>query len=229
MGRDVPDRDAVAQDQVGNRDDAARRMPDLGAVPAFPRDLETGFVAELVRPALGVGHVDDVVPAVLDLFAEGRGADDAGGNLDEPELVLALRVEQDRAVQPAGVGAVVLDQRGRLGVDRRVDVVAEGEPDLVVPVHRRRVHPGQHARSELDELLRLVEVGFAQPRELEAVGVVAVGAGKVFVVLTDHRDGPVADAELRDDWFVGARHGGGERGEQEQNPRQGGHADSHRP
>jgi hypothetical protein len=96
-----------------------------------------------------------------------------------------------------------------------------------VPVDVLGIHPRDEAGGELHELLRLVEVRFAEPYELEAVGVVAVGAGEVLVVLGDDRERAVPDLEFRQQGIVGCERAGAEQ--QEQREAAHGQTDSQRP
>ena len=196
MGGHVAQRDAVAEHQVNPEQGTGGFRPLPGAVAAFPRQLQAGFVIELIGPAPGVGHMDDVVPGILDPLTKRHRPDHAGGEFDQPELVVELGVEQDRAVEPRGVGPVTRDERGRRRVRRRVDVVAEGEAGLVVPINMLGIHPRDEASGGLHKLAGLVQVGLAQPRELEPVGVVTIGAREVFVILADNREAAVLDLKL---------------------------------
>ena len=215
VGADVSEREAVASEEVGGK---IRRGPEVEAeqaVAAFPAEDEAGFVVELVIPAVGVGDADDVVKTVLRLSAECGAADHAEGEFEGAEgfAVERFGLEVDRGVEPAGVGAVVGVGRDEIGVSRGVDVLSEGDAGFVVEARGVVTERGDVARDVADEVGRFVEAGGAEEGELEAVGVVAVGAGEVFVVLGDEGEGAGAKeifvAGLR---FLGSGRVGGESG-----------------
>src|SRR5581483_9984157 len=95
-------------------------------------ELHARLVTQLVRPALGMRHVNDVVKAVLNLAPKRGGADHAEVELDDLKLRGFLPLERHRAVKPRGIRPVMRIGNGNVDFRRRVDILAEriGELEL---------------------------------------------------------------------------------------------------
>ncbi len=190
VGEDVAQREARVGDEVGSPAGAVAVGGE--AVAPLVDEVHAGLVADLVVPAEGAVHVDDVVETVLEFLAEGGGADDAEVEFEDVEPGGAARavggaddVQGDAAVEPGGVGAVVGLVGGGPGIDGGVDVLADGEADAVGAAGGHEFAEGFGEKSGGGEDVLAPEVGEVAGEEgdLEAVGVGLVGAGEVFVVL----------------------------------------------
>jgi len=181
-----------------------------GAVFAFVGELEAGLVVELVGPAIGVRGADQVVKIVLRLPAERAGADQARGDFEGVEPAdrpraggenprCAVDLERRAGVEPRGVGAVAGQIGRRVGVGRGVEILTEREAELVVAARRHELAEGagellERGRHRL--IGETLQVG-GEEGEFETVGVVAIGAGEIFVVLRVESDGPEAEPRRR--------------------------------
>ena len=157
---------------------------------------------DLVVPAVGGGGTDQVMEAILHLAPERIRTNHAKGEFQRVEQRKevgaggggtggAVTLEAGAEVKPGGVRAVHGKARSRVRVAWRVDVLPNGQTELVIAVSGNQrveqagdlLHGVRHRRSD-----KIAQVG-RKEGELEAVCVVFVRAGEVFVVLGVHAHG----------------------------------------
>src|SRR5690606_8753988 len=114
------------------------------------------------------------------VFGERGGTDDAGLDRDDVGAGGGFADKGQLDVAPAGVGAVVGVGIGEVGFPRGVDVLADGEAEVLLGVGV--VDTGKGVEKALPPAVpAAVGEVVGEPGEVAAVGVVAVGAAKVVV------------------------------------------------
>src|SRR5690606_21172509 len=122
-----------------------RQVTELDVPDIAPSTLviqyDAWLILELVVPALGDLYADELVVLDLSLVGQRSGADHAHVQLQVIEAFTVLRDEADAAVQPAGIGAVVLDERALLDALGGEDFLTEAVGDAKVAVVGKQRQP----------------------------------------------------------------------------------------
>ena len=140
---------------------------------AFIHEIEAEFVAELIIPTARPLVVEPFVHDTLHVLRVGMTADQAELNRDDVHHRLGFAHEREFQITPTRVGAVGRIRRNLADILRRVDILTEGETEILL--RARPVDEGQRFGEPFAPagLAPRLKVG-RKPGEFEPVGVVAI-------------------------------------------------------
>ena len=170
------------------RDDVVAEAGGIGAAQdaalVLINNRDAGLVVQLIVPAPGFVEAAQIMHKGLRLARQRQRTHHTELDLEGVEHHVVLADKAHAAIQPAGIGSVVLDHLAGLGIGRREGLLAGGQTDVVLAiltvdegqdVHHRQ-QPARHA------LLIFVALQIGrQPADLQTAGVLIVGIAEQIV------------------------------------------------